>query len=304
MTAERVVTRVADCDDVIANGNKVPTALIEATFAINDPIGGSPIAGGVLYASAAGFLAQDALGPVWHATGSCLSLGGASAPFGLVFLSHNPAVGQALVIQNETGVFASPTGIRMFGGSSVFFEVALGVVYLRSQNTGDSLAIGINNRTNIAIVGTETGRVWIGDITAGVTPTLDAQLEVDPLSTTTVGLIVQAQSGQTAPLIQLWGNSSTSTSRPQATIDSAWATSTDATRKGRLVLKAEDFTGTSREGMRIESDGTQALVGFFGVTGATQQTGGSATAGSSYTASEQGMLQKAYNCLRTFGYLS
>ena len=45
-------------------------------------------------------------------------------------------------------------------------------------------------------------------------------------------------------------------------------------------------------------------VGFFGVTPAAQQTGGAATAGGTYTATEQAMLQAAYDALRTFGFLS
>ncbi|MBI3909681.1 MAG: hypothetical protein HY320_01950 [Armatimonadetes bacterium] len=45
-------------------------------------------------------------------------------------------------------------------------------------------------------------------------------------------------------------------------------------------------------------------IGFLGATPAVQQTGGAATAGGTYGATEQSMLQKAYDCLRTFGFLS
>lgn len=45
-------------------------------------------------------------------------------------------------------------------------------------------------------------------------------------------------------------------------------------------------------------------IGFLGATAAAQQTGGSATAAGTYGATEQGMLQKAYDCLRTFGLLT
>lgn len=47
-----------------------------------------------------------------------------------------------------------------------------------------------------------------------------------------------------------------------------------------------------------------ARVGFLGATPAVQQTGGAATAGAAYTATEQAMLQAAYDCLRTFGLLT
>lgn len=44
-------------------------------------------------------------------------------------------------------------------------------------------------------------------------------------------------------------------------------------------------------------------AGFFGAA-STQQVGGAATAGAAYGATEQTMLQKAYDCLRSFGLLS
>lgn len=45
-------------------------------------------------------------------------------------------------------------------------------------------------------------------------------------------------------------------------------------------------------------------TGFFGATPSAQQTGGAATAGGTYSTTEQDMLQKVYNCLRAFGFLS
>jgi hypothetical protein len=74
-----------------------------------------------------------------------------------------------------------------------------------------------------------------------------------------------------------------------------------------------NVVGTWAEGTNITlgtSTGTQIgtasmqKLGFLGATPAVQQTGGSATAGGSYTNNEQSMLQKAYNALRTFGLLS
>lgn len=98
--------------------------------------------------------------------------------------------------------------------------------------------------------------------------------------------------------------SSTAANRKAGRMAALFASNTDATRKGRMVLYAADFTGTDRECIRIESDGTQGLYSVFGAVAAAQQTGGAATAGATYTATEQGMLQKVYNALRTFGYLS
>lgn len=49
---------------------------------------------------------------------------------------------------------------------------------------------------------------------------------------------------------------------------------------------------------------TSQKIGFYGVTAITQSTGGSAVAGSSYTTSEQGMINRAYSALRSLGLLS
>lgn len=49
---------------------------------------------------------------------------------------------------------------------------------------------------------------------------------------------------------------------------------------------------------------TDTTLGFLGKSPAAQQTGGAATAGATYGATEQNMLQKAYDCLRTFGLLT
>jgi len=49
---------------------------------------------------------------------------------------------------------------------------------------------------------------------------------------------------------------------------------------------------------------TGQKLGFFNATPVVQQTGGAATAAGTYGATEQGMLQKAYDALRTFGFLS
>lgn len=62
--------------------------------------------------------------------------------------------------------------------------------------------------------------------------------------------------------------SSTLVVRKAASIEADWVSPTDANRKGRLAFKAADSTGSDREGLRVESDGTQALISFFGGTAA------------------------------------
>lgn len=71
-------------------------------------------------------------------------------------------------------------------------------------------------------------------------------------------------------------NSST-TVRSMTSVRSSWANNTDATRAGRLSLAAYDWAGR-REGVQVEADGTQPLVGLYGVTPvARQSVAGTAT---------------------------
>lgn len=86
----------------------------------------------------------------------------------------------------------------------------------------------------------------------------------------TTPLVVQGRSGQTAALVRLQGITSTSTARDQAHIDTEWADSTDATRKGRLKLSAADTA--AREGIRIEAGGGSALIGFYGAAAVAKPT--------------------------------
>jgi len=79
-------------------------------------------------------------------------------------------------------------------------------------------------------------------------------------------LVVEAaQNGWFSALQQLIINdmSSTSVKRAQGRLLGQWADDTDATRKGRTILQADDFAGV-REGLRVEADGAAALLGFFG----------------------------------------
>jgi len=54
-------------------------------------------------------------------------------------------------------------------------------------------------------------------------------------------------------------------------------------------------------GTKIGTANTQKL-GFYGATPVVQRTFGAATAGGSYGATEQTMLQKCYDALRTLGF--
>jgi len=60
----------------------------------------------------------------------------------------------------------------------------------------------------------------------------------------------------------------------------------------------------SSEKETITNLSVESKFGFAGVTLANQQSGGAKNASNTYGTTEQDMLQKVYNALRTFGFLS
>lgn len=71
---------------------------------------------------------------------------------------------------------------------------------------------------------------------------------------------------------------------------------------GAVTSASSIVQGTG--GTAFHADGDLMNIGFFGVPPQVQQTGGAASAGAIYTATEQGMLQRAYTALRNYGLLS
>lgn len=57
-------------------------------------------------------------------------------------------------------------------------------------------------------------------------------------------------------------------------------------------------------GTVFQANGNGPTLAFFGTGGAVQQTGGAASAGATYTATEQAMLNRMYSALRTYGLLT
>jgi hypothetical protein len=96
---------------------------------------------------------------------------------------------------------------------------------------------------------------------------------------------------------------STTADQSQAVITPSWAVSTHATRKGRVAILASDFTGTDREGLRVESDGTQALVGFFGGTAVARPAAIADTAGATLAALEA-EVNKLKQLLRNYNLMA
>lgn len=71
---------------------------------------------------------------------------------------------------------------------------------------------------------------------------------------------------------EIWGVSSTSTERAMIDMNALWATNTDASRKARGFIHIYDTA--AREVVRFETDGTNPMISFFGVSAAAQQASG------------------------------
>lgn len=96
------------------------------------------------------------------------------------------------------------------------------------------------------------------------TSTGDGALHVFSYDTAQPALVLRGIASQTAVMQKFQQISSTSTARDVAYVDGVFADSTDATRKGRLVLSVVDFNAT-REGLRLDTDGTVAYTTLLGV---------------------------------------
>ncbi len=111
--------------------------------------------------------------------------------------------------------------------------------------------------------------------------------------------VLQGAASQTGAALVVRQLSSNSTVRATAAIDAPFASPTDASWKGRLVLSAVDSAGT-REGLRIESSGTAPMMGVLGAPAALRQT---VNAAATDAASTQTLCNQLRAALITFGYL-
>lgn len=96
---------------------------------------------------------------------------------------------------------------------------------------------------------------------------------------------------------------SNGTSQVAGEWQAAWSNANTGSRRGQMSFNVWNASG-ALTALQLGTDGSAPLFGALGVAPAPQQSGGEATAGSSYTAAEQDMIQKCWDCLRIFGYLS
>ena len=68
-------------------------------------------------------------------------------------------------------------------------------------------------------------------------------------------------------------------------VQAEWVDANLNTRRGRLSLRAAGSGGSEQEGLRVESSGAAAMVGFFGAAAGTRQTVTGSRAGNAALAS-------------------
>ena len=195
---------------------------------------------------------------------SAMMVGGIGSGYGGLW------VGQATPSFSNYSFLASGADSFAGGVATVFFNAP--------ASTGQ-MSFRVNNSDHIQV---RDGSVTIGK---GASITSGVLLEVDNRSGTASNIQVRidAHASQTGDVLAVY--------------------------KGGVKLFSIDGTGAvlawdaAGPGLTIGGATNQAL-GFLGKTPAVQQTGGAATASGTYGATEQSMLQKAYDALRTFGLLS
>jgi hypothetical protein len=216
-------------------------------------------------------------------------------------------------------VFGIDAGRGMYTGSAGTLNFAVGstgVAQIGTNGfvTGSGLKVGWTSVTDPGTTAPDAalGRnaasiVEVNNGTAGQWGSLKAGVRDAGTTTITDGLTLGHQSTGTPAAglgigIQLNINSSTTADQNAARITAEWVVATHASRTARAKINVTDFNA-AREVIRIEADGTKGLFSVFGAAAAGQQTGAAATATAVYTATEQAMLQKAYDVLRVFGFM-
>lgn len=186
---------------------------------------------------------------------------------------------------NYTSLYSNTTGngnlgfgtLSLYSNTEGSYNVGFGYQPLYS-NTEGSFNVGVGylagssvDLANANVTGNHN--TYIGYISGPGVPT---QLD----NTTAIGagaLVTESHQivlGTSADYVAFPGKtafrrlSSTSTDRSVAYVDAGFTVSTDASYRGYVRLSAQDFNATAggREGVRVGTNGTAAMLGFYGAT--------------------------------------
>lgn len=177
-------------------------------------------------------------------------------------------VSNTLAPLSSPGIGGASTAERYGAGSSVTTSNCMAI---GPSSTGGSLgsvsvgcgAYAVGSGTNSTNIGNSAGSVHNGCLMLGYLAQSD-QAHQCKIGSATIGIdlfnvVAEGSTHVFAPLVK----SSTSVARNTAKLAFTLPTSTDASFKGRATIAASDFNG-DREAIRVESDGTAALLGFYG----------------------------------------
>lgn len=185
-----------------------------------------------------------------------------------------------LAIGNATVSADHSMAIGYSAGTSTF-QNAMAVGYNAQAGATGAFAFGYNSSASGAYAtglgyGTVVAYAASIGLGANATPTVANQLMLGGAGQYISNITTYAGTGGTT--VNLGGYSSgTPTQRTPGIIQSSFNTSADATWSGNLLLYAGDYTSTNagkRLGVQIQSNGSAALVGFFGATPVVQPIGG------------------------------
>lgn len=189
------------------------------------------------------------------------------------------AKGTGRVLMNANGGFALViSGTNRAGIGTAVFQVATTYGFLWSSDPINTIGDTGFFRNAAAVVEVTNG-------TAGQWGALKAGTRDTSTGAITDGLTLGHQASSGTPgtgmgtAIQFNLNSSTTADQNAARITAEWATATHASRKARITFNV--FDTATREGMRVEADGSNPMIGFLGAnasarTAVTGSRGGNA----------------------------
>jgi len=240
---------------------------VTAGLAVGNAVGGGT-ANGVLYANGTGNLATSA-GLAFNGATLTLPLGSSATPS--LILGNNATNGLVGIGANIY--------IVVGGGYWGTLDLSNNIFALNSSTTF-AWSSGSNSSTgwDVTLNRVSVGALRVGNGNSGInygsiiTGTTDAATTTTPVGST----VTHTTSGVPAAgfgCSQLFtAQSSTTVGQHVGSVVASWVVSTDASRTGRVALFASDYSGIDREGLRVESDGTQAKIGLYGVAATARPT--------------------------------
>lgn len=218
-------------------------------------------------ATNAGLQAGAATDYVWVRAADVLVAAYAQLKLGFGYVGFGSlATPHQVYLDTTTGNFSVGLG----GGGSARLQSLATSEQLRLNYDAanyESSTTSSDGKTTKALVGTSPDIKWsVSDATT------NALYDLATFSKNSTG----AGAAGLGARINLAAKSSTTTDTLQGALSASWVDATHATRKARTRLWAADSTGL-REGIRLEADGTQVLLGFYGGNAVAKPTALTAT---------------------------